>query len=75
MVAHPGLYLMGKQFLRRRKALIDGAGDDARDLRDHLVAYLNGEIARAAWSRARWEAKHGREWRFEVLRAGLRLAG
>jgi putative flavoprotein involved in K+ transport len=31
---HPGLYLMGMQFLRRRKsALIDGAGGDARDLR------------------------------------------
>ncbi|RWC92573.1 MAG: pyridine nucleotide-disulfide oxidoreductase, partial [Mesorhizobium sp.] len=37
----PGLYLMGMQFLRRRKsALIDGAGDDARDLSDHLAAYL-----------------------------------
>jgi putative flavoprotein involved in K+ transport len=48
VVAHPGLYLMGMQFLRRRKsALIDGAGDDARDLSDHLVAYLNDEIARA----------------------------
>jgi putative flavoprotein involved in K+ transport len=48
VVAHPGLYLMGMQFLRRRKsALIDGAGDDARELSDHLVAYLNGEIARA----------------------------
>lgn len=38
---HPGLYLMGMQFLRRRKsALIDGAGDDARDLSDHLAGYL-----------------------------------
>jgi len=38
---HPGLYVMGMQFLRRRKsALIDGAGDDARDLSDHLVSYL-----------------------------------
>ncbi len=37
----PGLYLMGMQFLRRRKsALIDGAGDDARDLSAHLAAYL-----------------------------------
>ena len=37
----PGMYLMGMQFLRRRKsALIDGAGDDARDLSDHLVCYL-----------------------------------
>ena len=41
IVFHAGLYLMGMQFLRRRKsALIDGAGDDARDLSDHLVAFL-----------------------------------
>ncbi|MGE3650055.1 MAG: NAD(P)-binding domain-containing protein [Reyranellaceae bacterium] len=41
VVEAPGLYLMGMQFLRRRKsALIDGAGDDARDLADHLVQYL-----------------------------------
>ncbi len=41
IVEHPGMYLMGMQFLRRRKsALIDGAGDDARDLSDHLVSYL-----------------------------------
>jgi putative flavoprotein involved in K+ transport len=47
VVEQPGLYLMGMQFLRRRKsALIDGAGDDARDLSDHLVSYLNGERAR-----------------------------
>ena len=39
----PGMYLMGTQFLRKRKsALIDGAGDDARFLSDHLVGYLNG---------------------------------
>jgi putative flavoprotein involved in K+ transport len=43
VVEAPGLYLMGMQFLRRRKsALIDGAGDDARALSDHLVSYLNG---------------------------------
>jgi hypothetical protein len=31
IVSAPGVYLMGMQFLRRRKsALIDGAGDDAR---------------------------------------------
>ncbi len=43
VVDSPGMYLMGMQFLRRRKsALIDGAGDDARDLSDHLVAYLGG---------------------------------
>jgi len=43
IVESPGLYLMGLQFLRRRKsALIDGAGDDARDLSAHLAAYLDG---------------------------------
>lgn len=42
VVDAPGLYLMGLQFLRRRKsALIDGAGDDARDLCTHLVSYLD----------------------------------
>ena len=41
VVGHPGMYLMGMQFLRRRKsALIDGAGDDARDLSEHLAGYL-----------------------------------
>ena len=41
VVAAPGMYVMGLQFLRRRKsALIDGAGGDARDLSDHLVSYL-----------------------------------
>jgi len=43
VVEAPGMYLMGIQFLRRRKsALIDGAGDDARDLSAHLAAYLDG---------------------------------
>ena len=37
----PGMYLMGMQFLRRRKsALIDGAGDDARELSAHLASHL-----------------------------------
>jgi putative flavoprotein involved in K+ transport len=41
VTAEPGLYVMGLQFLRRRKsALIDGAGDDARDLSDHMASYL-----------------------------------
>ena len=45
IVGSPGVYLMGMQFLRRRKsALIDGAGDDARDLSAHLAAYLD-EVA------------------------------
>jgi putative flavoprotein involved in K+ transport len=38
----PGLYLMGIPFLRRRKSsLIDGAGDDARDLTVHLASFLD----------------------------------
>ena len=50
----PGLYLMGMQFLRRRKsALIDGAGDDARDLSAHLAAYLAGEPCHARLGAAR----------------------
>ncbi|MDX1434161.1 MAG: NAD(P)-binding domain-containing protein [Gammaproteobacteria bacterium] len=41
VVDAPGMYLMGMQFLRRRKsALIDGVGDDARDLSAHLAAHL-----------------------------------
>ncbi|HXV25366.1 MAG TPA: NAD(P)-binding domain-containing protein [Alphaproteobacteria bacterium] len=45
IVCSPGLYVLGLQFLRRRKsALIDGAGDDARDLSDHLVACLDGRV-------------------------------
>jgi len=41
IVAAPGLYLIGIPFLRRRKSsLIDGAAADARDLSDHLAAYL-----------------------------------
>ena len=40
----PGMYLMGMPFLRRRKSsLIDGAGDDARDLSARLAAYLGGK--------------------------------
>ncbi len=38
----PGVYVMGLPFLRRRKSsLIDGAGADARDLSNHLAAYLD----------------------------------
>ena len=48
VVGSPGLYLMGMPFLRRRKsALIDGAGDDARDLCDHMVSYLRQGSAMA----------------------------
>ena len=48
VVSSPGMYLMGTQFMRRRKsALIDGAGDDARDVSAHLASYLGGHLARA----------------------------
>jgi putative flavoprotein involved in K+ transport len=48
VVDAPGMYLMGIQFLRRRKsALIDGAGDDARDLSAHLASYLGQQRAAA----------------------------
>ncbi|MEO8005221.1 MAG: NAD(P)-binding domain-containing protein [Betaproteobacteria bacterium] len=41
VVDAPGLYLMGMPFLRRRKSsLIDGVGDDARDLSAHLASYV-----------------------------------
>jgi putative flavoprotein involved in K+ transport len=47
VVSSPGMYLMGTQFMRRRKsALIDGAGDDARDLSAHLTSYLDSCVAR-----------------------------
>ena len=47
VVSSPGMYLMGTQFMRRRKsALIDGAGDDARDLSAHLASYLENRAAR-----------------------------
>jgi putative flavoprotein involved in K+ transport len=37
----PGLYVIGLNLLRRRKSsFIHGAEDDARDLTDHLAAYL-----------------------------------
>ena len=43
VVDSPGMYLMGLQFMRRRKsALIDGAGDDARELAAHIAQYLGG---------------------------------
>lgn len=46
VVESPGMYLMGIPFLRRRKSsLIDGAGDDARELSDHLVSYLSNGSA------------------------------
>jgi putative flavoprotein involved in K+ transport len=41
VVSAPGMYVMGLQFMRRRKSsFIDGAGDDAADLADHLSRNL-----------------------------------
>jgi len=46
VVEAAGLYLIGMPFLRRRKStLIDGVGDDARDLSAHLAAYLGDRQA------------------------------
>ena len=39
----PGLYALGLPVLRRRKStFIHGAGDDAREVIDHLAGYLGG---------------------------------
>jgi putative flavoprotein involved in K+ transport len=47
VVSSAGVYLIGTPFLRRRKStLIDGAGDDARDLSDHMVSYLRCSVSR-----------------------------
>ena len=41
MTEAPGLYRIGLNMLRRRKSsFIHGAEDDARDLTDHLAAYV-----------------------------------
>ncbi len=43
VVDAPGMYILGLPFLRRRKSsFIHGAEDDARDLSEHLAAYLDG---------------------------------
>jgi putative flavoprotein involved in K+ transport len=45
ITSSPGLYLMGAPFMRRRKStLIDGAGDDARELSGHLSSYLDAQV-------------------------------
>lgn len=49
VVGSPGLYRIGLPVLRRRKStFIGGAEDDARDITDHLAAYLSGARERAA---------------------------
>ncbi len=43
VVNAPGMYVLGLNFLRRRKSsFIHGAEDDARDLAAHLAHYLAG---------------------------------
>jgi putative flavoprotein involved in K+ transport len=42
VVASPGMYVLGLPLMRRRKSsFIFGIEDDARDITDHLVNYLN----------------------------------
>lgn len=44
----PGLYAMGLPFMRRRKSsLLDGVGDDARDLSSHLRSFLDTRVLTA----------------------------
>ena len=49
IVPVPGLYVLGLNFMRRRKSSsIDGAADDVRDLGAHLAAYLHKSATRSA---------------------------
>jgi putative flavoprotein involved in K+ transport len=49
VTAAPGLYAIGLNLLRRRKSsFIHGAEDDARELTDHLAAYLASAASRSA---------------------------
>jgi putative flavoprotein involved in K+ transport len=49
IVPVPGLYVLGLNFMRRRKSSsIDGAADDVRDLGAHLAAYLHKSVTRCA---------------------------
>jgi putative flavoprotein involved in K+ transport len=45
----PGLYVLGLNFMRRRKSsFMHGAEDDARDLSAHLATYLRDSASRRA---------------------------
>jgi putative flavoprotein involved in K+ transport len=45
IVAAPGMYALGLPFMRRRKSsFIDGAGQDAADVSDHLSKKLTGAL-------------------------------
>lgn len=59
VVDSPGMYLMGMPFLRRRKStLIDGAGDDARELSAHLAGHLETHARTRAPARALAAPRH-----------------
>ena len=48
ITAEPGLYVLGMRFQRRKNSnLIDGVGNDAEELSQHLAQRLRGE---AAWT-------------------------
>jgi putative flavoprotein involved in K+ transport len=54
VVAAPGLYTLGLNFMRRRKSsYIHGAEDDVRDLSAHLVQHLRGCARQRASTRNR----------------------
>jgi putative flavoprotein involved in K+ transport len=49
ITAEPGLYVVGLHFMRRRNsAFIDGVGDDARFLAEHVTGHLAGRPAAVA---------------------------
>ncbi len=46
VMAHPGMYVLGLPFLRRRKStFLDGVGFDAKELAEHLNSYLANSVA------------------------------
>src|SRR5262249_8756556 len=49
IVAVPGLYVLGLNFMRRRKSsFMHGTEDDVRDLGEHLVAHLRNTASEKA---------------------------
>jgi putative flavoprotein involved in K+ transport len=53
----PGLYIIGLHFLRRRKSsFIDGVGDDARELTEHIRGFLARRFAQRTVGLERYHA-------------------